>query len=67
MLLSHAKYVRFCSGADVQEVEKGNGVGREEDHEAEREGALGAEAEADGLDPPVQARTGRLKTGIWVL
>jgi len=53
--------------ADVQEVEKGNGAEREEDPGAERGGALEAEVEVDGLDPPVQARTGKQKTGICVL
>lgn len=59
--------MQFCSVADVQEVEKGNGAAREEDPGAERGGALEAEAEVDGLDPPVQARTGKQKTGICVL
>lgn len=40
---------------------------REEDPAAEREGALEAEVEVDGLDPPAQARTGKQKTGICVL
>lgn len=53
--------------ADVQEAEKGNGAERGEDPGAERGGALEAGAEADGLGPPVQARTGKQKTGICVL
>lgn len=57
----------FFSVADVQEVEKGNGAEREEDPGAERGGALEAEVEVDGLDLPVQAKTGKLKTGICVL
>lgn len=59
--------MQFCSGADVREVERGNEVGREEDPAAESEGALEAEVEVDGLDPPAQARTGKQKTGICVL
>lgn len=50
--------------ADVQEVEKGNGAEREEGPGAEKGGGLEAEVEVDGLDPPVQARTGKQKTGI---
>lgn len=51
---------------DVQGVEKGNGAEREDDHGAERGGAQGAGVEGDDLDPLVQARTGKQKTGILV-
>lgn len=53
--------------AGVQEAEKGNGAEREEGPGAERGDAREAEVEVDGLDPPVQARTGKQKTGICVL
>lgn len=52
--------------SDVQGAEKGNGAEREDDPGAETGGAQGAGVEGDGRDPPVQARTGKQKTGILV-
>lgn len=50
--------------SDVQGAGKGNGAERGDGPGAERGGAHGAGVEGGGLDPPVQARTGKQKTGI---